>query len=60
MNNTAATTAHENHAKAVMSLVNEILKPQARPVFRYTCPECEQVFTDPNEVAYGHDCEVES
>ncbi len=49
-----------NHLKAMMNLVDEILKPQARPVFRYTCPECEQVFTDPDEVAYGHDCEVES
>jgi hypothetical protein len=59
MNNTA-TQAQMNHLKAMMNLVDEILKPQARPVFRYTCPECEQVFTDPDEVAYGHDCEVES
>jgi len=59
MNNTA-TQAQMNHLKAMMNLVDEILKPQARPVYRYTCPECEQVFTDPEEVAYGHDCEVES
>ncbi len=57
MNNTA-TQAQTNHLKAMMNLVDEILKPQARPVYRYTCPECEQVFTDPEEVAYGHDCEV--
>jgi len=23
----------------------------------FTCPECEQTFTDPEEWAYGHDCE---
>ncbi len=57
MNNTA-TQAQMNHLKAMMNLVDEILKPQAKPVYRYTCPECEQVFTDPEEVAYGHDCEV--
>lgn len=25
---------------------------------RWTCPECEVTFTDPNDYAYGHDCEV--
>jgi hypothetical protein len=23
----------------------------------FKCPECDQKFTDPQEVAYGHDCE---
>jgi hypothetical protein len=25
---------------------------------RWTCPECQVTFTDPDEFAYGHDCEV--
>lgn len=50
------TQTQENYAKAVVSLVGQILKP----VMRYNCPECGQTFTDPEEYAYGHDCEVES
>lgn len=45
---------NENHEKAVMSLVDEILKP-VYP--KYRCPECDRTFTDPDEFAYGHDCE---
>jgi len=25
----------------------------------FTCPECEQVFTNPDDYAYGHDCEAQ-
>lgn len=24
----------------------------------FVCPECQQVFHDPDEYAYGHDCEA--
>lgn len=24
----------------------------------WTCPECGTTFSDPNEYAYGHDCEA--
>lgn len=51
---------NENYEKAVMSLVDDILNVRHRQSYRlppYTCPECEQTFTDPDEYAYGHDCE---
>lgn len=44
---------NSNYETAVKSLVTDILKP----VWRFTCPECGQRFTDPEEFAYGHDCE---
>jgi rubredoxin len=25
---------------------------------RWTCPECRVTFTDPEQWAFGHDCEV--
>lgn len=46
---------NQNYANAVQELVADILKP----VSRYRCPECGQTFTDPNDWAYGHDCESE-
>lgn len=49
-------TMNSNYETAVKSLVNDILKP----AYKYRCPECGQTFTDPEEYAYGHDCEVES
>jgi uncharacterized protein YlaI len=50
------TTTTDSHLTACMNLIDEILKP----VKTYTCVECGQRFTDPEEYAYGHDCEVES
>lgn len=50
------TTTKQNQVEAIVGLVNQILKP----TIRYNCPECGQTFTDPEEYAYGHDCEVES
>lgn len=44
------------YTKTVMSLIDDIL---ARPTYKYSCPECGQAFTNPEEYAYGHDCEVE-
>lgn len=46
---------NSNYETAVKSLVNDILKP----AYKFRCPECEQTFTDPEEFAYGHDCEGE-
>ena len=46
-------TMNSNYETAVKSLVNDILKP----AYKYRCPECGQTFTDPEEYAYGHDCE---
>lgn len=46
---------NSNYETAVKSLVNDILKP----AYKYRCPECGQTFTDPEEYAYGHDCEAE-
>lgn len=48
-------TMNSNYETAIKSLVNDILKP----AYKYRCPECGQTFTDPEEYAYGHDCEVE-
>lgn len=51
---------NENYEKAVMSLVDDILNVKRRQSYQlppYTCPECEQTFTDPDDYAYGHDCE---
>jgi hypothetical protein len=45
-------TNSDSFPKAFISLVDEILKR--------TCPECGKTFTDPNEWAFGHDCEEES
>lgn len=46
---------NDTYTKAVMSLVDDILKP----AYKFRCPECGQTFTDPEEYAYGHDCESE-
>lgn len=46
---------NDTYTKAVMSLVDDILKP----AYKFRCPECGQTFTDPEEYAYGHDCEAE-
>lgn len=48
-------TMNSNYETAIKSLVTDILKP----VYKFRCPECEQTFTDPEEFAYGHDCEAE-
>ena len=58
--NSETLNSYTNSTKAMLGLVNEILKPQPRKTWawEYTCPECEQTFTDPDEVAYGHDCEA--
>jgi hypothetical protein len=56
MTNTEMT--YLNYTKTVMGLIDDILAKPARKSWSYTCPECEQTFTDPEEVAYGHDCEA--
>lgn len=51
---------NENYANAVKSLVDDILGVRPRMSYRlppFTCPECEQTFTNPDDYAYGHDCE---
>lgn len=42
---------------ALLAAVTEALTPAPIGV-RWTCPECQVTFTNPDDYAYGHDCEV--
>ena len=42
--------------KTIVEEMLEVPSLRKREWF-FKCPECEKTFTDPKEVAYGHDCE---
>jgi hypothetical protein len=50
------TTKYPEVFKTIVEEILELPVVKQRQWF-FTCPECDQTFTDPQEVAYGHDCE---
>lgn len=49
----------DNYTKAIVSIVDDILgrRVDRFPMPTFICPECGMTSTDPDEYAYGHDCE---
>ena len=48
----------KDSAPVVLAALVAALAPTSATGYRWTCPECQVTFYDPDQHAYGHDCEV--